>query len=260
MELKLEDYARRIDRFYYEIMREYADGAPTTKDLEIFIRPDSGYLVVWHFCLQNDETYFGVDRKHSLRGTDCNVPKEKLRDMGKNPEPPWFFQKTPADTLDKLPLVPSFVYSKYTPKNDIEYFKFSILEPMNIHLSNVWVREKHIESEKLEKSMKKSCILWKGKPEILEKLAVLLYEAKYIKSPSVWLDHFNNDPLKTTEAPPIKWGKNKYELYYLLRHLNNYEIRESYSIHFEGIKQKPWSGSKPTEKLDTIEAILIQVN
>ena len=56
MELKLEDYARRIDRFYYEIMREYADGAPTTKDLEIFIRPDSGYLVVWHFCLQNDET------------------------------------------------------------------------------------------------------------------------------------------------------------------------------------------------------------
>ena len=37
MELKLEDYARRIDRFYYEIMREYADGAPTTKDLEIFI-------------------------------------------------------------------------------------------------------------------------------------------------------------------------------------------------------------------------------
>ena len=41
MELKLEDYARRIDRFYYEIMREYADGAPTTKDLEIFIRPDS---------------------------------------------------------------------------------------------------------------------------------------------------------------------------------------------------------------------------
>ena len=54
MELKLEDYARRIDRFYYEIMREYADDAPTTKDLEIFIRPSSGYLDVWRFVLQDD--------------------------------------------------------------------------------------------------------------------------------------------------------------------------------------------------------------
>ena len=59
MELKLEDYARRIDRFYYEIMREYADDAPTTKDLEIFIRPSSGYLEVWHFVLQVVGTYSG---------------------------------------------------------------------------------------------------------------------------------------------------------------------------------------------------------
>ena len=134
MELKLEDYAKREDRMYYEIMREYADGDQTSKDFEIFIHPDSGYLVVWHFCLQNDETYFGVDSKHSLRGIDCNVPIEKLRDMGKNPEPPWFFQKTPADSLDKLPLIPSFVYSKYIPKKDIEYFRFGIPEPVTIHL------------------------------------------------------------------------------------------------------------------------------
>ena len=102
--------------------------------------------------------------------------------------------------------------------------------------------------------------MWKREPEILKKLAFLLKEAEYINSPSVWLDHFSTDPLERTDALPIKWGKNKYELYYLLRNLNNLEIRESYSTHFEGIKEPPWSGNKPTEKLDTIKAILKQVN
>ena len=67
MELKLEDYARRIDRFYYEIMREYAEGDPTTKDIEIFIRPSSGYLDVWRFVLQDDFS------KPLHLGNGCNL-------------------------------------------------------------------------------------------------------------------------------------------------------------------------------------------
>ena len=54
MELKLEDYAQREGRIYYEFMREYAEGVYANLDFEIFIRPSSGYLVVWRFELQDD--------------------------------------------------------------------------------------------------------------------------------------------------------------------------------------------------------------
>ena len=36
MELKLEDYAQREGRIYYEIMREYAEGVYANLDFEIF--------------------------------------------------------------------------------------------------------------------------------------------------------------------------------------------------------------------------------
>ena len=40
----------------------------------------------------------------------------------------------------------------------------------------------------------------------------------------------------------------------------NYVIRESHPIHFKGLKPPPWSGNKPTHKLETIKAITKQVN
>ena len=95
----------------------------------------------------------------------------------------------------------------------------------------------------------KQCILWKGEPDKLEKLAQLLRDHDYIDKPSVWLVHFSTNPLARMKAPPIKWRKNKYELQYLLRHLNYCEIREFHPIHFEGLKPPPWSGNKTTHKL-----------
>ena len=260
MELKLEDYARRIDRFYYEIIREYADDAPTTKDLEIFIRPSSGYLEVWHFVLQDVGTYSGNKIQPSLRGEDCFVSMDIWRNLAKNPDPPWVFQNKSADFVDRLYLVPSSIHLKYLPKNENEYYRFAMPEPVKIFLSNIWVREKKIESSSLIKPKGNRCILWKDDAEKLSLLAKLLSEYNFIDKASIWLEHFSTDPLERTDALPIKWGKNKYELYYLLRNLNNLEIRESYSNHFEGIKEPPWSGNKPTEKLDTIKAILKQVN
>ena len=116
MELKLEDYAKRIDRFYYEIMREYADDAPTTKDLEIFIRPSSGYLDVWRFVLQDNGIKSGFDFKHSLKGEDCFVSRDVWNNLAKNPDPPWLFPKTSIDAVDRLHLVPSFIDLNYLPK------------------------------------------------------------------------------------------------------------------------------------------------
>ena len=93
MELKLEDYARRRDRMYYEIMREYADGDQTSKDFEIFIRPSSGYLGVWYFKLQDDGSKLGVDLKHSLRGEDCIVSKVSCAIWQKTLTHHGYFQK-----------------------------------------------------------------------------------------------------------------------------------------------------------------------
>ena len=111
-----------------------------------------------------------------------------------------------------------------------------------------------------EKSDSVRCILWTDEQNKLELLAKLLADQGYIDNPSVWLNHFSTEPLKLSEEPPIHWKKNKYELHYLLRNLQNYVIRESHPIHFKGLKPPPWSGNKPTHKLKTIEAITKQVN
>ena len=156
MELKLEDYARRIDRFYYEIMREYADDAPTTKDLEIFIRPSSGYLDVWRFVLQDDGIKSGFDFKYSLKGEDCFVSMDVWHNLAKNPDPPWLFPKTSIDVVDRLHLVPSFIDLKYLPKNETESYKFGMLESVKIYLSNIWIREKEEKPNYVGKSINKT--------------------------------------------------------------------------------------------------------
>ncbi|SVC65339.1 uncharacterized protein METZ01_LOCUS318193, partial [marine metagenome] len=214
-------------------MREHAEDAHTKKGLDMFLRPSSGSLKVWNFTLKDDETdktYDGLEQTQSLRGADCTVSAARWMDWALNEEPPWIVPAKPANgPMESLLLVPSFIYQEYIPKDETEYYRFGMPEPVTIHLSNVWVREKQIESASPIKTKGKLCILWKGEPENLVKLADLLAEYDYIDSPSVWLDHFSTDPLKRTDAPPIKWGKYKYQLKHLLRHLQNFEIRESHS-------------------------------
>ena len=110
------------------------------------------------------------------------------------------------------------------------------------------------------KSTKKLCIHWQGESEKLKNLAKLLSDHGYIDNPSIWLDHFNDDPIKGTDASPIEWKKTKYELQYLLRNLNYYKIRETHPIHFKDLKPPPWSGNKATDDLDLIKSILKEVN
>ena len=58
MELKLEDYAKRENRMWYEIMREHAEGAHAERGPGIFLRPSSGCLEVLHFIKQDDGIFF----------------------------------------------------------------------------------------------------------------------------------------------------------------------------------------------------------
>ena len=100
MELKLEDYAKRENRIWYEIMREYADGLHMEKGPAMFLRPSSGYLVVWHFTLKEDEkdkTYNGFEKTQSLRGMDCSVPAAIWMDWALNAEPPWNVPANPEN-------------------------------------------------------------------------------------------------------------------------------------------------------------------
>ena len=201
MELKLEDYAKRIDRFYYEIMREYADDAPTTKDLEIFIRPSSGYLDVWRFVLQDDGIKLGFDFKHSLKGEDCFVSRDVWHNLAKNPDPPWLFPKTSIDVVDRLHLVPSFIDLKYLPKNETESYKFGILESVKIYLSNIWIREKEENPNYVGKSINKT----KKNHDELDELIIKIADSLKERS----IDSIKNEIKR--ELRKLKLQSRKYD-------------------------------------------------
>ena len=201
MELKLEDYARRIDRFYYEIMREYADDAPTTKDLEIFIRPSSGYLDVWRFVLQDNGIKSGFDFKHSLKGEDCFVSRDVWHNLAKNPDPPWLFPKTSIDAVDRLHLVPSFIDLKYLPKNETESYKFGMLESVKIYLSNIWIREKEENPNYVGKSINKT----KKNHDELDELIIKIADSLKERS----IDSIKNEIKR--ELRKLKLQSRKYD-------------------------------------------------
>ena len=201
MELKLEAYAKRIDHFYYEIMREYADDAPTTKDLEIFIRPSSGYLDVWRFVLQDDGIKLGFDFKHSLKGEDCFVSRDVWHNLAKNPDPPWLFPKTSIDVVDRLHLVPSFIDLKYLPKNETESYKFGILESVKIYLSNIWIRKKEENPNYVGKSINKT----KKNHDELDELIIKIADSLKERS----IDSIKNEIKR--ELRKLKLQSRKYD-------------------------------------------------
>ena len=78
------------------------------------------------------------------------------RDLAKNPDPPWVFpENNSVESVNKLLLVPSFVYLKYFPKNETESYKFGMLESVKIYLSNIWIREKEENPNYVGKSINK---------------------------------------------------------------------------------------------------------
>ena len=59
MELKLEDYAKREHRMWYEIMKEQTKKSHLINKLRMFVRPSSGWIEVWSFIPQEDGSKMG---------------------------------------------------------------------------------------------------------------------------------------------------------------------------------------------------------
>ena len=103
------------------------------------------------------------------------------------------------------------------------------------------------------------CILWKDNLDKLKLLSEMLYEQKFIESPSIWMEHFSTDALEKTDAIPINWIGAKYKLQYLLKNLACIEIKEKPSVHFKDLKAPPWTGDKPTHDYKVIREIINKI-
>ena len=103
------------------------------------------------------------------------------------------------------------------------------------------------------------CILWKDNLDKLKLLSEMLYEQKFIESPSIWMEHFSTDALEKTDAIPINWIGAKYKLQYLLKNLACIEFKEKPSVHFKDLKAPPWTGDKPTHDYIVIREIINKI-
>jgi len=113
-----------------------------------------------------------------------------------------------------------------------------------------------------------SRIHWTGNEDIMRLLAKLLKGKNYIEKESEWLMHFSTNALDKVQSGPVDWLKNKYELQYLLRRLQTFDYIKypdltNYPRHFlvDGKPLKDLGGGKHDyDKLDTIEAIIVEIN
>ena len=115
---------------------------------------------------------------------------------------------------------------------------------------------------KTTKNAGNRCILWLSDQNKLFFLAKLLEENQFIEKADEWHSHFSTDALAKTNADPICWLKNTYELKHLLRSLKNISLINyptSFENHFIS-KGKPLTGinggNQIYSKLETINAIV----
>ena len=113
-----------------------------------------------------------------------------------------------------------------------------------------------------------SRIHWTGNEDTMRLLAKLLKENNYIEKESEWLMHYSTNTLDKVQSGLVVWLKNKYELQYLLRRLQvldyiKYPDLTNYPRHFL-VDGKPLKdlggGNHDYDKLDTIEAIIVEIN
>ena len=145
MDLRLEDYARKENREWYEILRNHVKEKPEKNVIRIYLRPSSGLISIKHFRSTDAEpgTFTLIHEfDQTLRGIDCDISFDYWKELALNP-PPWIFPAQPVFNLAKyLSITPSFVLLDYTPKDDKEFFRFSIPQPVTIDLSSIWVEKK----------------------------------------------------------------------------------------------------------------------
>ena len=156
------------------------------------------------------------------------------------------------------------------PLKDVVFTKLQRISPKKLHIYTDEAEALFKESEKklhskvcVSKGVR--CILWKHDPEKLELLSDLLAEQEYIKNTYIWLDHFRTGPLSKTEADPVNWKGNTYEIQHLLRKLKGLDYLEllpNLESHFivRGKRLNNLGGGQLAyNKLDRIKAILEQM-
>ena len=145
MDLRLEDYARKEGREWYEILRNHVKEKPEKNVIRIYLRPSSGRISINHFRSTDakpDTFTLIAEFDRTLRGIDCDISFDYWNELALT-DPPWIFPARLDFGLAKyLSITPSFVLLDYTPKDEKEYFRFSIPETVTIHLSSIWVEKK----------------------------------------------------------------------------------------------------------------------
>ena len=145
MDLRLKDYAKKEGREWYEILRNHVKEKPEKKVIRIYLRPSSGLISIKHFRSTDAEpgtSTLIAEFDQTLRGIDCDISFDYWKDLALT-DPPWIFPAQPVFNLAKyLSITPSFVLLDYATKDDKESFRFSIPEPVTIHLSSIWVEKK----------------------------------------------------------------------------------------------------------------------
>ena len=145
MDLRLKDYARKEGREWYEILRNHVKEKPEKKVIRIFLRPSSGRISIYHLRSTDakpDTFTLIAEFDRTLRGIDCDISFDYWNELALT-DPPWIFPaRIDFGLANYLSITPSFVLLDYTPKDDKEYFRFSIPEPVTIHLSSIWVEKK----------------------------------------------------------------------------------------------------------------------
>ena len=145
MDLRLEDYARKENREWYEILRNLVKEKPEKNVIRIYLRPSSGVISILHLRSTDAEpgtSTLIAEFDQTLRGIDCDISFDYWKELALT-DPPWIFPARLDLGLAKyLSITPSFVLLDYTPKDDKEYFRFSIPEPVTIHLLSIWFEKK----------------------------------------------------------------------------------------------------------------------
>jgi len=145
MDLRLKDYARKEDREWYEILKNHVKEKPEKNVIRIYLRPSSGRISINHFRSTDAEpgtSTLIAEFDQTLRGIDCDISFDYWKELALT-DPPWIFPAQPVFNLAKyLSITPSFVLLDYTPKDDKEFFRFSIPQPVTIDLSSIWVEKK----------------------------------------------------------------------------------------------------------------------
>ena len=84
IDLRLEDYARKENREWYEILRNHVKEKPEKNVIRIYLRPSSGVISILHLRSTDAEpgtSTLIAEFDQTLRGIDCDISFDYWKDL-----------------------------------------------------------------------------------------------------------------------------------------------------------------------------------